>query len=438
MIKQILYILFILMPFNLICYSRKQHDHNHKKKYDKHKKDRIYKGIHAPKYPWKDPDIKLSPQPALMGKQMGVVETPGIPPLGYEVVDNVKVFNLIAQPVEQWITDGKATHKGLVPAMQRIYGVHHTNVQQKLRAWGYNGHTPGPTIEITEGEKVRIIFKNELPEPTTVHWHGIELPFAQDGSADADPVMPGKTHVYEFTPYQSGTYFYHSGFNISKQEMYGLVGLLVIHPKDGYEEKVDRDIAILLQEWALLPGNVYPNLLTTDFNWFTFNGHSAPSIPILNIKQDERVRIRLGNMVMDSHPIHIHGFVWTVVGTEGGPIQKTAQWKATTIDIPAGATRDVEFLAFNPGSWPFHCHKMHHVMNAHAEVPMGIMSHGGMFTFVNVIPKDLNKPWQHPSQTKPDNSDYDAFGYLKKDENQLRNDKVEKPEQSHGDAHAGH
>jgi FtsP/CotA-like multicopper oxidase with cupredoxin domain len=224
--------------------------------------------------------------------------------------------------------------------------------------------------------------------------------------------MPGKTHIYEFTAHQSGTYFYHSGFNISKQEMYGLAGLFIIHPQN-YEHKIDRHIAILLQEWALLPGNMYPNLLTTNFNWFTFNGRAAPSIPIINLKQGERTRIHLGNMVMDSHPIHIHGYTWNVVGTEGGPIQKSAQWKGSTINVAPGETRTVEFVAWNPGPWPFHCHKMHHVMNAHAEVPMGIMPHGGMFTFVNVIPAKPSTPWRHPGQTKPDRLDVDAYGFNK-------------------------
>lgn len=373
----------------------------------KHKMGRM-----GPKHAWKDPKIKLSPPPPLMGKQMGVVETPGVPPLGYELDGNVKVFKLIAQPVEQWITDGKSSHKDLIPAMQHIAGAHVMNLKQKVRGWGYNGNIPGPTIEITEGDTIRVIVKNELPEPTTIHWHGIDLPFAQDGSSDANPIMPGTTHTYEFTTYQSGTYFYHSGFNISKQEMYGLVGFLVIHPKK-QEEKIDKDIAIMLQEWALLPGNIYPNLMTTDFNWFTFNGHSAPSIPILNVKQDQKVRIRLGNMVMDSHPIHVHGLRWMVTGTEGGPIQKTAQWPGSTVNVPVGGSRDVEFVAWNPGAWPFHCHKMHHVMNAHAEVPMGIMPHGGMFTFLNIIPKDPQAPWKHPSQKEPSNLNVDAFGFPK-------------------------
>ncbi len=372
------------------------------------KKRKLHPSLHA----WKDPSIKLSPPPKLTGKQMGVVETIGIPALGYELDGTVKVFHLIAQPVEQWITNGATPSKTLMRSMSHGLGVHKMKLRQKLRAWGYNGTTPGPTIEITEGDTIRVIFKNELPEPTTIHWHGIELPFAQDGSSDDAPVLPGQTHTYEFTAYQSGTYFYHSGFNIAKQEMYGLVGLLIIHPKN-YAHNVDRHIGILLQEWALLPGNSYPNLLTTQFNWFTFNGHAAPSIPIIDIKQGERVRIHFGNMVMDSHPIHIHGHTWTVVGTEGGPIKESAQWKGSTINVPPGATREVEFVAWNPGAWPFHCHKMHHVMNAHAEVPMGIMPHGGMYTLVNVLPQDPLKPWRHPKQTTKENNTLDAYGFLK-------------------------
>jgi len=142
--------------------------------------------------------------------------------------------------------------------------------------------------------------------------------------------------------------------------------------------------------------------------------HSAPSIPIIEVKQGERVRLRFGTMMMDSHPIHIHGYRWEVVGTEGGPIQQSARVLGTTINVPVGTTRDVEFVAWNPGLWPLHCHKMHHVMSAHAQVPMGIMAHGGMFTFINVIPLDPKKPWKHYSEEQPTNAAIDAYGFPKK------------------------
>jgi FtsP/CotA-like multicopper oxidase with cupredoxin domain len=176
---------------------------------------------------------------------------------------------------------------------------------------------------------------------------------------------------------------YHSGYNMMKQDHMGLGGFFVIHPEKS-KYKIHRDFAIMLQAFALLPGNDSPDLVTMDFNWFTFNGRVAPDIELMTVRQGDRVRIRFANLTMDSHPIHIHGHTWKVVGTEGGPIPKSAQWPGNTINVPPGTTRDVEFIALAPGLWRIHCHKLHHTVNAHADIPMGIMPHGGMFTFVHV------------------------------------------------------
>jgi len=367
--------------------------------------------IHHLDYSWSNKNIKPSPAPSLMGKQMGVINTLGMKPLGYEMDGDVKVYRHIAQPIEQYITDGKeADYDVLIQDKNKLAPelMHHHHSVQKIRAWGYNGTTPGPTIEVNEGDHVRIIVTNELPEPTSVHWHGIELPNSQDGQAGftEPPLMPGQTKAYEFTLYQSGTAFYHGEFNLMKAVSYGLVGAFIIHPKK-YDKPIDKQFVITLQEWRILPGNIDPDLASMDFNWFTFNGLSAPTIPKITVNQDDRVRIRLINMSMDNHPIHIHGHTWKVVGTEGGPIQLSAQWPGNTVDIPPGASRDVEFQAWNPGIWFFHCHKVHHVMNAHAAVPLGIMSHGGMFTVVHIIPRDPKAPWKHPTQTTMDISNHD-------------------------------
>ena len=167
----------------------------------------------------------------------------------------------------------------------------------------------------------------------------------------------------------------------------GMGGFFVIHPKK-YRHKISKDVAIMLQAFALEPGNDRPNLVTMDFNWFTFNGKVAPDIEVITVKEGSRVRIRFGNLTMHSHPIHLHGHTWKVVGTEGGPIPPSAQWPGNTVNVPPGTTRDVEFVANNPGVWRMHCHKLHHIINAHADIPMGLMPHGGMFTFLNVIPKN--------------------------------------------------
>ncbi len=354
---------------------------------------RFYKG-------WAKPGQKISPPPPLTGKNMGSVETLGIAPLGYEIDGNVKVFNLVVQPVEKTITKPvKPSWYHLIPQAYHTSDIkHRRKMTQQLKCWGYNGNTPGPTIEATEGDTIRIVVKNELPEPTSIHWHGIELPNHEDGAAGQTqyPIMPGQTYTYEFKLYQNGTFMYHSGFNIMKQDEAGLIGFLIIHPKEP-EHTIDVDVAIILQQWSLLPGNPYPNLSTMDFNWATFNALAAPLVPHIAVKQGQRVRLRFGNISMHSHPIHLHGYTWQEVGTEGGPIPKSARRYGNTINVPPGTTRDVEFVAWNPGLWRLHCHKVHHVVNAHTNVPMGIMSHGGMFTILYVEPANPQAPWHHPN-----------------------------------------
>jgi len=350
---------------------------------------------------WKDPEITISDPPSTMGQQMGHVEMLGIKPLGYIMDGNVKIFHLTAQPVEKVLTDPHAPRPDIIPEAYRDDFIKHApRKSQKIRAWGYNGSIPGPTIEAYEGDRIRVVFKNELPEPTSIHWHGLEVPNKQDGAAGETqrPVLPGETYTYEFTLYQSGTLLYHSGYNIMKQDMMGLAGMFVIHPKEGYDQPIDKDVTILLQQWTLLAGNPYPDIENMLPNWATFNSLAAPSIPYIQVNQGERVRLRFGNISFDNHPIHLHGYRWLNVGTAGGPIPPSARWYDSTVDVPPGATRDVEFTAWNPGIWRMHCHKVHHAVNAHVDVPMGIMYHGGMFTLVHVIPEDPQAPWKHPCQ----------------------------------------
>jgi FtsP/CotA-like multicopper oxidase with cupredoxin domain len=324
-----------------------------------------------------------------MGRQMGRVHTLNVPALGYEMDGGVKVFTLIAQPVRRVFTEGRMPDEAIIPQAYRFKeGMHHVAEPKEVRLWGYNGSMPGPTLEATVGDRVRIVLKNELPEPTSIHWHGLEVPNHMDGAGGVTqrPVPPGDSFVYEFTLHQVGTYMYHTGFNMMKQDGMGMGGVFIIHPKR-YKRKIQKDVAIMLQAFALEPGNDRPNLVTMDFNWFTFNGKVAPDIETITVSQGDRVRMRFANLTMHSHPIHLHGHTWRVVGTEGGPIPEAAQWPGNTINVPPGTTRTVEFVASNPGLWRMHCHKLHHIINAHADIPMGLMPHGGMFTFLNVVPK---------------------------------------------------
>jgi hypothetical protein len=203
-----------------------------------------------------------------MGKQMGRIHTLNVPPLGYEKDRGVKVFHLITQPVKGLLTSGGPPDPFVSEVWKRNNPfVHHMKVAKEVKLWGYNGSVPGPTIEVTQGDRVRIIVKNELPEPTSIHWHGLEVPFDQDGAGGESqpPIRPGDTWVYEFTLHQVGTFIYHSGYNMMKQDHMGLGGFFVIHPQKS-ERTIDRDFAIMLQAFALLPGNDIPDLVTMDFS----------------------------------------------------------------------------------------------------------------------------------------------------------------------------
>jgi FtsP/CotA-like multicopper oxidase with cupredoxin domain len=176
-----------------------------------------------------------------------------------------------------------------------------------------------------------------------------------------DPIAPGDRFVYEFTLHQNGTFFYHS--HMAMQEMMGLIGLFIIHPRRAHTPRVDRDFALLLQEWAILPNNTVPNTLAMEFNWLTLNGKSGPATTPMLVKLGERVRIRLVNLGMDHHPMHLHGHQFYLTGTEGGRIQTTAVEPVNTMLVGVAQARDVEFVANNEGDWHFHCHLPHHMMN---------------------------------------------------------------------------
>jgi manganese oxidase len=268
------------------------------------------------------------------------VITPDIADLPFTTEGGVKVFHLIAEPVKQAIVPGRT-----------------------LDLWGFNGSAPGPTIQANEGERVRIVLENHLPEPTGIHWHGLELPIAMDGvpGIGQKPVMPGETFVYEFALHQNGTFFYHS--HMAMQEMVGMLGGFIIHPKTPYAPRADKDYLIALQEYAVLPNSTIPNSMNMEFNWLTLNGKAGPAATPLIIRQGERVRIRIINLGMDHHPIHLHGFTFWETGREGAR-QPEAIWpRGNTALVGVAQARDIEFVADRTGDWMFHCHLPHHMMN---------------------------------------------------------------------------
>ena len=236
----------------------------------------------------------------------------------------------------------------------------------KALCWGWNQSTPGPVIECVEGDRLRIYVTNRLPEPTTVHWHGIILPCGQDGVSGLTqaPIQPGDTWVYEFDVNDAGTFMYHPHYDEMTQMALGMMGMMVVHEKDN-AHPVDRDFSIMLSEWSIKPGARRPDPLEmVDFNVATMNSKAFPGTAPLIVKTGDRVRIRFGNLsAMDNHPVHLHGYNFKIVGTDGGRIPDAAQWPETTVLVPTGSCRVVEFVAEHPGDWAMHCHMTHHIMN---------------------------------------------------------------------------
>ena len=233
--------------------------------------------------------------------------------------------------------------------------------------WGYNGQSPGPTIECVEGDKVRIFVTNRLPEHTTVHWHGILLPCGMDGvgGLTQPQIPPGKTFVYEFEMKKSGTFMYHPHADEMVQMAMGMMGFLVVHPKNPAHHQVDRDFVFLMNAYDIKAGAYTPTVSTMlDFNLWTWNSRIFPDIDPLVARLNDRVRIRIGNLTMTNHPIHLHGYDFEVCCTDGGWVPKSARWPEVTVDIAVGQMRAIEFDAVYPGDWAIHCHKSHHTMNA--------------------------------------------------------------------------
>lgn len=290
--------------------------------------------------------------------------------LPWRMNNGVKEFHLIAEPVVREIAPG-----------------------MKANLWGYNGQSPGPTIEVVEGDRVRIFVTNKLPEHTSIHWHGQRLPNGMDGVTGLTQpgINPGKTFVYEFVAKRPGTFMYHPHADEMTQMAMGMMGFWVTHPKNPAHHAVDRDFVFLLNAYDIDPGSFTPKTNTMlDFNLWTFNSRAFPGIDSMHVRQGDRVRIRAGNLTMTNHPIHLHGHEFEVTGTDGGWTRPESRWPEVTTDIAVGQMRAIEFIATDPGDWAFHCHKSHHTMNAMGhDVPNLIgVDHRGVAEKINKLVPD--------------------------------------------------
>ena len=260
--------------------------------------------------------------------------------------DGFKEYHLVAEPVLRELAPGTVAH-----------------------LWGYNGSSPGPTIEVIEGDRVRIYVTNRLPEHTSIHWHGQRLPNGMDGvvGLNQEGIPPGRTFLYEFEAKRPGTFMYHPHADEMTQMAMGMMGFWVTHPRQPHPwiEEVDRDYCFLLGAYDIEPGAAVPKVNTMlEFNLWTWNSRIFPGLDPLVAGLNERVRIRIGNLTMTNHPIHLHGHEFEVTGTDGGPTRPESRWQEVTTDIAVGQMRQLEFIASEEGDWAFHCHKSHHTMNA--------------------------------------------------------------------------
>lgn len=275
------------------------------------------------------------------------------------VEDGVWVFELETRPVRWEILPGT-----------------------KVIAWTYNGVVPGPEIRVPLGTRIRVVVKNRLPDPTTVHWHGIAVPNAMDGvpGVTQDPIEPGETFTYEFDAIPAGrnstggTFLYHSHFEEDRQVGLGLAGALVIEEPNPVAYDVER--TVMISEWNLDPatGETLPPMeMEGSFpNYFTLNGKSFPATETIKAERGDRVLLRLAGAGQFEHPMHLHGTDFRVVAKDGHPVREQAQIDADVIQVAPGERYDIAFTATEPGKWVFHCHIGHHLTN-NGEDPGGLI-----------------------------------------------------------------
>ena len=286
----------------------------------------------------------------------------------------------------------------LAPRMEgdvKVFDLDASVIQWNILAWktvtayAINRQVPGPRLELTDGDHVRINFTNHLPDHATMHWHGLIVPNQMDGPAHITqaPVPPGGHYTYEFVVQQSGSYFYHSHMQPDRQQAFGLYGALIIKPRvaNVTEKPVDIDYVVQLQEWLNRDGLTYPAMLMEGGlpNYFTINGKSYPATETIHMRVGQRVKFRIiGTNNNFIHPMHMHGGPFTVVARDGVDLSPGARFDADVINVGPGQRYDIVWPARVAGKWIFHCHIAHHTLNNNREEQGG----GGLTLLVDVAP----------------------------------------------------
>jgi len=230
-------------------------------------------------------------------------------------------------------------------------------------AYAFNDQVPGPTLRVTEGDRVRITVTNELSEPTSVHWHGLHLPYQQDGAAPLNQplIQPGETRVYDFMASHAGTFMYHPhGLGTEAEQIdKGLYGVFVIDPqKAAGQPRFDAEYTLMLNGWVADMPAMAGHGAAGDYNAWSINGKLYPQTEPIRVQKGQRIRLRLLNLSNGQHPMHIHGHDLIVMAQDGEPL--SVPQRVNTLNISPGQTFDAYIVADNPGVWMFHCHELHH------------------------------------------------------------------------------
>jgi manganese oxidase len=242
----------------------------------------------------------------------------------------------------------------------------------------FNGTVPGPTIRVTEGDSVEVAVRNDLDEPTSIHWHGLHVPNDQDGVAGVtqDPIAPGATYTYRFVAPHAGTFMYHAHGPASREQIdAGLYAPLIIEPQGSDPIAADAEYILSIGNWMVGDDMAGMDSMSMEYNYFTINGKSFPATESIDVEQGELVRLRFLNPSQTIHPMHLHGTDMAIFAKDGETL--TSPQRVNTVTVNPGETYDVVFRADNPGTWVLHCHDLHHASNDGAEP-------GGLIVVVNV------------------------------------------------------
>ena len=256
--------------------------------------------------------------------------------------DGYKVFNLTASIIKWEVEQGKF-----------------------VEGWAYNGQITGPILRANVGDKIRIVLKNELPESTSLHLHGVRVPNAMDGvdPYTQSPIEPGQSFSYEFTALEPAVGMYHSHHNAQVQVPNGLAGALLIGDwKDlgmksasgrlpDTDGKADQEVVMVLNDSGTIG--------------LSLNGKSFPATAPYTLKVGETMLVHYFNEGSLTHPMHLHQPSGLVVAHDGAPLEYPF-W-ADTLNVAPGERWTVAYTAKDAGVWAWHCHIL-----THAETPTGM------------------------------------------------------------------